>query len=259
MKRLIAHADDLGLTRSGNDGIFEAHLKGIVTSASLLANAAALDDALRRIPPSLDLGIHLDLSEGRPLLRGHRTLVRADGCFHGKADARRLALQGSFDPQEVERETLAQIDRLMGEGLRLTHLDGHQHLHVYGSLAAPIAFAARERGLRWVRLPAETHPLSTLAEDRRRQIRIYQELSHGARPVYEAAGLKSADAFAGPSLSGSWTFEQMTTVLDSLKPGITELMLHPGRHDGERQVLIHERLPALLQERRILLAHFGNL
>ena len=259
MKRLITHADDLGLSAAGNNGIFEAHLKGIVTSSSLLANGPALKHAVRRLPPTLDVGLHLDLSEGRPLIGGHRTLTRADGRFHGKAEARRLALRNHFAPEEVERETLAQIDRLLDTGLHLTHLDGHQHLHVYGSLAAPIARAARRRKLRWVRLPADAHPHAALAEERRRQILDYSRLAAAARPIYGKAGLHSVDAFAGPSLSGAWTLGRMTTFLASVRPGITELMVHPGRHEVERQVLTHEKLPALLNERGIRLAHFGNL
>lgn len=259
MKRLIAHADDLGLTKAGNDGILKAHLQGIVTSASLLANGPALEDALRRLPPSLDLGLHLDLSEGRPLIRGHRTLVRADGRFHGKAEARRLALRNHFAPGEVERETLAQIDRLLDSGLNLTHLDGHQHLHVYGALAVPVARAARKRRLRWVRLPADVHPHPALRKERRRQILDYARLASAARPVYQAAGLRSVDAFAGSSLSGAWTLGRMAAFLASVRPGITELMLHPGTHENERRVLTHERLPLLLNEQVIRLAHFGNL
>ena len=54
LRQLVVNADDLGLTIGVNDGIFDAHDLGILTSASLFANAPATDDAIRRVNAWLD-------------------------------------------------------------------------------------------------------------------------------------------------------------------------------------------------------------
>jgi predicted glycoside hydrolase/deacetylase ChbG (UPF0249 family) len=69
MKRLIVNADDFGLAESVNRGIIVAHRDGILTSASLLANGSAFDQAIAasRQFPQLSVGVHLNISEGRPV------------------------------------------------------------------------------------------------------------------------------------------------------------------------------------------------
>src|SRR6266576_590295 len=83
LRRLVVNADDLGLTAGTNDGIFDAHELGILTSASLFANAPATADAIRRARshPSLGLGAHLALVDSIPVLPPTEvpTLVEDDG------------------------------------------------------------------------------------------------------------------------------------------------------------------------------------
>ena len=106
MKSLIVNADDFGLSPRRNAGILEAHLHGIVRSASLIANGAAWKDAIRLLKDAsdLDVGIHVNLSEGEPVVPGHRTLVGPDGRFHGKEETRKFAALWRLDPGEIERE-----------------------------------------------------------------------------------------------------------------------------------------------------------
>ena len=68
MKRLIVNADDFGMTEGVNRAILEAHLRGLVTSTTLLANGAAFASAaeIAGDTPALGVGVHLNLTEGRP-------------------------------------------------------------------------------------------------------------------------------------------------------------------------------------------------
>jgi chitin disaccharide deacetylase len=61
VRTLVVNADDLGLTVGVNNGIFDAHERGILTSASLMASAPGAADAIRRasIRPTLGIGVHL--------------------------------------------------------------------------------------------------------------------------------------------------------------------------------------------------------
>jgi predicted glycoside hydrolase/deacetylase ChbG (UPF0249 family) len=85
LRQLVVNADDLGLTVGVNSGIFNAHDRGILTSASLFANSPATADAIRRVRvrPSLGVGVHLALVDGTPMLPPTRvpTLVEDDGRF----------------------------------------------------------------------------------------------------------------------------------------------------------------------------------
>lgn len=267
MKSLIVNADDLGAGPRRNEGILLAHRRGIVTSASALVQGPAMRGALDLLKscPTLDAGLHLNLSEGPPVLSGHRTLVGPDGHFWGKDEARRRALEGLFDPREVERETGAQIDVLRDAGVRVTHLDGHHHLHVYGAVAASAARAAAGRGLRYVRRPGDTFGADVPGDER---IEEYRRLGREAWKVYEAAGLRSTDHFIGSGLSGRLDEARLVETLRRLPDGLTELMVHPGYADAaegfagpdretELRALTAPGLPRLLKDLGIRLGDFG--
>ena len=142
VRRLVVNADDLGLTVGVNDGIFDAHDHGILTSASLFAGAPATSDAIRRARgrPSLGVGVHLALVDGTPTLPPRRvpTLVADDERFRRSWKPFIVAcLRGRVSLAEVELELTAQVDRLRSAGVRLTHLDAHKHVHAYPPVFVP--------------------------------------------------------------------------------------------------------------------------
>jgi len=137
MRKLIVNADDLGADEARNQGIFEAIGKGRATSASILANGPALPHALPVIrslgEKKISWGFHLNLSEGTPRAPGLRLLTDEEGRFLGKTCAHSL-LSRQGDPElerEVKREVEAQIEVLQKAGIPISHLDGHQHVHVF--------------------------------------------------------------------------------------------------------------------------------
>jgi len=159
-RRLVVNADDLGLTVGVNDGIFDAHDHGILTSASLFASAPATADAIRRARsrPLLGLGAHLALVDGTPTLPTHRvrTLVEEDGRFRRSWKPFIVAcLRGTVSLAEVELELTAQIERLRDAGVTLTHLDAHKHVHAYPPVFAIVARVAARFGVPVVRVPYE--------------------------------------------------------------------------------------------------------
>src|SRR5205809_7840266 len=117
-KQLIVTADDVGLDRGMTAGAIEAHRNGIVTACSIVANGREFDDAVARLRdcPSLEVGVHLTLVEEKSLTTGEpmprnwqRFLVSRFG--------------------DVEGELRLQIEKVLVSGLRITHLNGQQHLH----------------------------------------------------------------------------------------------------------------------------------
>src|SRR2546427_12450295 len=159
-RRLVVNADDLGLTVGVNDGIFDAHDLGILTSASLFANAPATVDAIRRARsrPSLGIGVHLALVDGVPALPAASvpSLVGADGRFRPSWKPFVVdALRGRISPADVERELTAQIERVVGAGITPTHLDAHKHVHGYPPVFAIVARLAVRFRVPVVRVPYE--------------------------------------------------------------------------------------------------------
>ncbi|PGL71598.1 chitin disaccharide deacetylase [Bacillus sp. AFS055030] len=138
MTKLIVNADDFGYSKGVNYGIIEAHLNGIVNSATMMMNMYAVEHGveLAKLHPTLGLGVHLVLTAGKPLLTNLQTIVDQSGDF----------LKNSYwynNPvikvEEVEKEWDAQIQKFLSYGLNPSHLDSHHHVHMIPILHPVIA------------------------------------------------------------------------------------------------------------------------
>jgi predicted glycoside hydrolase/deacetylase ChbG (UPF0249 family) len=241
VKRLIINADDLGADVARNEGIFEAIRAGVVTSATILPNGPALDHALEGIRSGgfeeVSFGVHLNLTEGRPLAEGLPCLTGPDGNFLGKASAHRLLMKTGEVPLQTElaREIALQIERLLDAGIAITHIDGHQHVHVFPSALRTVAETARSHGIRRMRIPDETIPSGdgTVPADLLEEVHRFGSLGREARRFLAGTGIVSSDHFRGLALKGRLDTEGLLKLLETLPGGITELMVHPGRVPAE--------------------------
>jgi hopanoid biosynthesis associated protein HpnK len=234
--RLIVNADDFGIAEAVNRGIVEAHDRGIVTSASIMATGSSFEHAvaLARERPSLGIGIHLVLTEQRPLAAAYvPSLVGPDGRFAGHAiELAGRQLQARVSLREVKIELDAQIRRVQAAGLAVTHLDGHQHVHVLPGIARVVAELAAQHGITAVRYPVESVRAYML-----RDIGGFKRLAEQAAVALCSAaaarhGLRRSDDFVGFYFGGRLDEHNLETVLDDLPPGHTiELMCHPGQAD----------------------------
>lgn len=177
--RLFLHADDLGMSEGINQGILRACTHGLITSTSILANGPAFEDACRRWqqlrPPAelpswpkrmhlhdshrtFDLGVHLNLTQGRPLTadRFPPQLLDRQGCFPGIGRLfQNLFPTGRRYAEPVYEELRAQIQRLTLAGLRPTHLNGHQYIELLPVVGRLLPELCREFGVSIVRWPCE--------------------------------------------------------------------------------------------------------
>jgi len=241
-RRLVVNADDLGLTRGVNDGIFDAHDLGILTSASLFANAPATADAIARsrLRPSLGVGAHLALVDGAPTLPPDDvpTLVAGDGRFHDSWQPFIAAcLRRRVSMDDVERELTAQIARLLRAGVSLTHLDAHKHVHAFPPLFAIVVRLAARFHIPVVRVPYERWSLP-YGDGEQRRIARRQALANAAMMPWARRDYRLAAAhgvrvprFVGRIHTGVMSAESFASSLGRLRPGVTELMVHPGRVD----------------------------
>jgi predicted glycoside hydrolase/deacetylase ChbG (UPF0249 family) len=246
LRSLVVNADDLGLTVGVNNGIFDAHDRGIVTSASLMANALAAANAIGRLRsrPALGIGVHLTLVDGKPMLPPGRipSLVQDDGQFRASWKPFIVAcLMGRVALDDVERELTAQIDRVVSEGIRPTHLDTHKHVHVYPPVFAIVARLAARTRIPVIRVPYERSIGDLLlAPWTKRDYCIAS--SHGIR----------TPQFVGRATTGVMHADSLSATLRGLRPGHTELMVHPGHVDEMLRRMPTRLLASRAQEVELL-------
>ena len=265
MKRLIVNADDFGLCASVNRGILEAHEQGIVTSATVLANAPGFEDAiaLARRAPSLGVGVHLNLTRGRPVSHPHAvpSLVRRDGAFAYSAWSLPVAIAaGRIALGDVREEWGAQIARLRRAGIGPTHLDGEQHAHLLPPLFRVAASLAQAEGILAVRAAAEPGLFPRLAPANPQWYKagIVAVIGRRARRRAARAGLRAPDHLLGIVDGGRLDGARLERLLARVADGVTELIAHPGYESAELREVAGERgaysAPAREAELRALTA-----
>ncbi len=235
------HADDFGETREITAGICQGIDAGVITSTSVLANMPDTLEALARIPPlasRASFGAHLNLCEGRPLSRGF-SAVDTEGRFAGKHVLVARALTGRLPLKQVEAELTAQLGRLVDAGLRLSHVDGHKHLHQLPVVASAVAAVLPRFAIERVRVTRSRG----LGPVRGGAGRARERLAGRAAGVFAAAGLRYPSGTLEvrdlmrddgllwrlahqPGRGGSGVFELCchpgTAAADRLKPGSHE-------------------------------------
>ncbi len=238
--RLIVTADDVGLHPGMTEGAIRAHREGIVTACSVVANGAAFEDAVSRLRdvPTLDVGVHLTLVEERPL-----TPMRFPRKYTSFVP---LYLARAISIAAIERELRAQVERVLASGLRVTHVNGHQHLHLLPRIFEVVARLAEEYGAGYVRIVNET------ARARRAAMYILNALGRRARNSF------TNDRTIGVAIAGH--LRDVVPLLDAVQ-GVTELVTHPGigvdgyawgyEWDDETRALCDPRLRAELDARGI--------
>ena len=233
-RTLIVNADDFGRTRSVSAGIVHAHLHGLVTTTTAMVNLpGALEDIAQAAlqAPALGLGVHLNLTCGRPVVdpAGVPSLVGPDGCFQ-TPDAL-IASGRRPDPADVEREWRAQVAAFLQTGARLDHLDSHHHAALFSPELWQICLTLAEEHGCGVRPPA---PRET------RDDVLFSRFPPASRrfATGDAWRLLAARHIPSPEHLITRFFARrarlatLLSILTSIPHGTTELMCHPGWMDA---------------------------
>jgi hopanoid biosynthesis associated protein HpnK len=278
---LIVNADDFGMSPGINRGIIEAHRQGILTSTSLMATGDAFDDAiaLSRAHLGLSVGVHLTLAEGAPVCPPDEipSLVGPDGRFPQTLGVFLKAwFMGRLRAEDVARELAAQVEKVLDHGVQVDKLDSHMHVHVLPGILPTVLATARRYGIRAIRRPVERlrylRELPGLRALVRRTALSNLAGAHAAR--ISMNGLRTPDHFSGIAESGALTEPHLLRIVRDLKPGVTEIMTHPGhrdavidqwreschyRREGDLQALLSAEVKNVLQEHGIALVTFRDL
>ena len=279
MSRLIVNADDFGLTPGVNRAIAELHRAGSLTSATLMAKAAATEEAteIALSTPTLGVGCHVVLVDGVPTLSPHElpTLVDpATSQLHLKLGKflQRL-FTGRIQSAEIEAEAGAQIAYLKSRGLRLTHIDTHKHTHMFPPVLRPLLRAAKKAGIHCVRNPFEPE-WAVRASPRApwmRSAEVFALRRFGPyfHRLIAEEGFTTTDGTVAVATTGTLDAASLQSLLQKLPEGTWELVTHPGYNDAdlarirtrlrESRDIEREALMSLPKSRDVELVSFAAL
>ena len=270
-RRLIVNADDFGRSASINQAVIRAHREGILTTASLMVNEPAFEEAvaLARENPTLGVGLHLTLLSGRSALPPQEIpgLVNTRGDFSNNPPAAgfRYFLQRSLREQ-LRREIHAQFQRFRAARLPLDHVNGHLHLHLHPTVFGILMADAALLGLQRLRLTFDPFRLNLrLASGhfayRALHVAIFHPLSARARPALARRGIRHTDAVFGLLQNARVDETYVARLLPQLPVGDSELYSHPSLDEfkNEFDALISLRVRQLVQQLGIELIRYQDL
>lgn len=275
MKTLIVTADDFGADGAVNQAVEQAHRDGVLTAASLMVSGAAASDAVGRARrmPSLGVGLHLVLTDGRPTLPPDEVSRLVDSSGRFRADMVRSAIGITLQPaarRQLANEIEAQFAAFAATGLPLDHVNAHKHFHLHPVIASLVLRIGERYGMRAARAPVEPRAVLAMAEPGARARR--DPAIPWARIVarrFRRAGVIVPDQVFGLAWSGAMDTGRLSGLLAALPDGVSEIYTHPavadawpGHAQGYRYV---DELVALtnvreaIRDHGIALARFGDL
>ena len=285
-KFLIVSADDFGLTKGVNQAIINSFKHGILTSTSLLVNGFAIDDAIKLLQSNkgLDVGIHLTVTQGFPLLKSNliSSIIANGNLFY--PNYKKLFLKmllKKVNIKDIEREFRKQLDFAFNAGLNISHIDTHQHIHPHPSILNLIIKLAIEYNIKAVRLPF-LNPLSSLKLifnkkiiNNLTKILVYPLKFYTVKKLSQYK-ITFPDSLIGYYFTGQLNEKNLLISLENIKTTYSELICHPSIHQehlslifpggyrkfqwqAEYQALISEKVKDKLKELNIELINFKDL
>lgn len=274
-QQLIVNADDFGLSREVNQAIIELIEQGVVTSTSAMSNMPAFDE-VSKIKGRAGIGVHLNLTTGRPVLPEERVanLVDATGHFVSLPTQLLRLRQRRTRQQEIEDEMEAQICLVLKGGIEPDHINSHQSLLKYPQFFSTIKRLARKyripgiRAYHWHRPPRTRllKPMNLLKT-------TYLEFQ---RLQLRATGFVMPDCFDSllrPGLNADQAHNHLDRLATDTWDGVLEFVVHPGyiqvkdeslgtytrEREVERQVLAQSGFEKILRYRGVELISFAGI
>lgn len=270
-RRLIVNADDFGRSRSINQAIIRAHTDGILTTASLMVNEPAFDEAvsLAKANPTLGVGLHLTLLCGHSSLPPDQIpgLVNPDREFTNSPSG--AGFRYFFRRQlraQLRSEIHAQFQKFRDSGLPLDHVNGHLHLHLHPTVFRILIEDAAQLGIQRLRLTFDPFLLNLRIASghffyRALHATIYHLLSARARPLLRSRTILHTRRVFGLLQNARVDEPFVSRLLPLLPPGDSELYSHPSLDEfiNEFQALVSPRVRKQIEELGIKLIRYQDL
>jgi chitin disaccharide deacetylase len=280
-KRIIINADDFGVSSGVNQAVAQAHTSGVLTSTTIMANMPAAEAAVKlaKQMPGLGVGVHLNLFEGKPLSKDGsiNCLLNTDGDFAlSPSKLSLLSICRRKIRNAIRTELAAQIQWVIDNGLKPTHLDSHKHIHSFPVIFPIVCGLARRFEIAAIRFTLEPKQLLAMpwplpsegGRKRAKAIRIMAKINR----IQNSAFLKT-DVLLGVAHTGKIDVNFFKAVALYNLAATAEVMTHPGFADGldpsqtrlveqrkvEFEALCSERTKQYLKNAGIKLVHYGQL
>lgn len=152
VKNLIINADDLGFSLGVNEAILLASTQGFLTHASLMANTQYFDHATKEIIPqtkNLKIGVHVNLTCARALYK--ENVLTRNGFLENTFVKLLFCRKDKMVLDSLEREIELQIIKIKNAGINISHIDGHEHVHIIPSINKIVRRLAKKHKIKRVR------------------------------------------------------------------------------------------------------------
>jgi predicted glycoside hydrolase/deacetylase ChbG (UPF0249 family) len=262
-KVVIFHVDDAGMSYESNLGTISSIENGVATSCSIMMPCPwSASFTKYAIDEPMDAGVHLTLTSEWKDYRWHPvagksnvpSLVDKEGALWHSVEQ----VIKNADPDDIEKEIRAQIDRAKTLGLKPTHLDSHmgtlfyhepfleRYIKVGAELGIPVMFPGGNNKL--LKSSMMANQIKELEREGKYKADMElpePDLLKKSRAVGEkiwAAGLPVLDDLH--SISGSWKpegdpsmeewgsykTEQFKQILEEMEPGLAMVIIHSIEH-----------------------------
>ena len=218
MNTIIINADDCGKSPEVNKAIRECVEKKLITSTTIMANMNDFEGALKLYSDysnEISFGLHITLDEGEPLLKNE--LLLETGYYKKEAEKISMAIPNLRKPvppsvlKAIYSEIEAQLIMLLDNGVKVSHLDSHHHVHSSPIVLPLVMKLSKKYGIYKVRGIRNYYPRS-----------INEYLRYGWK-IY-AKMLNSKCVMTDYFCSTSEYINSSMNVTNS----VIELMCHPG-------------------------------
>ncbi len=246
-KNVMITADDFGFTKGVTDGILYCHERGLVSNTSLMVNMPDADRAveLAKQHPGLSVGLHVNLTQGKPLTKPELipSLVDSNGSF------RKLSLSHprKADPKHLRLEVCAQIEKFKTCGFPKFHVDGHHYVTFIPSVLDILLDVSNRYGIDSMRMIDS----SMIKRGVKRKIIGFSLLCLGSKAVFglsrhvvrwrkliDHAKINIPDALVSWELYGDADpISSLYKTFNRLPEGTTEIFGHPGIVDEELRAI----------------------
>ncbi|GEM_PF-537866 len=242
-KWIVFCADDLGISAGTNEGIRRAFEAGLVRESSLCVTGKAWEEGLdlvRSVHPELGMGLHLSFTLGKALTGPIPHLTDENGIFHPLPQVLKACIRKRLDPQAIEAEIRAQMERACLGVPLLTHFNGHHHVHVFPQIRDMVIKVLRQTSIPWIRLPIEAPQLKTALSPRRLLLARFGKKFRRMAPDLSLP--PEGAAFLGLSGYNQRNYQGFfLKQIDRLRSNKAEWMVHPRVEDGDFAALDHHK------------------
>ena len=292
MKKLIISCDDLGASKETNLGIRHCLNERVATSSSIIANGAFYEHALNDVINQAQIksyGLHLNLTEGNSLNRACINVISNENNKFNFSAKKYFLLNFNKLNQAyknaVYNEFKSQIEKVLKDGIKISHFDSHEHIHHSPWIFKIITALGKEFNINKIRFVNEKIILRNYFKNFYYKFKTLNYFKHLLINMCNKKinnSFVSPDYFFGILNSGKIDIDEFFSYIDNLNYGNTlELCIHPGNkfsevnnnsedfkytnfyksknRANEKNLLLSDELKKFLAQKKIDLINFSDI